>query len=291
MQGAKERMAKKPYKKPQISREQLEQELLAANTALWQANQKLKTEEKNRQELLSNLSHDLRAPLTALSGTVELLKSKTGMEPQEYQELLKVMERRIQTIQVMMNDLFLLTRIESPDTKLELVPMEAGIFLEEYFYSCEADRKYEKRKLILEVPEEFPCQIWIDVPQMIRVLDNLFTNALRYSKDGGEIRLRAERHGGVPSAVGQGNDLPKRAEKKREVWISVCDNGIGIGKEDLPHIFERAYRASRSRTPGDGGSGLGLAIAKSIVERHGGRIWCESELGKGSSFVVALPEI
>lgn len=306
-------MAKKPYKKPQITREELEAALLEANDALWRANRKLEAEEKARMELLSNLSHDLRSPVAALTGSVELLKS--GCTGKEQREILEVMERRLKTMQSMINDLFLLATVESPTSELHVETMEAGAFLEEFFYSCEADPKYDRRKLVLQVPDTFPYLIAVDAEKMARVLDNLFTNALRYSEDGDEIRLGAIYLDGsaFPDGISGMHTRSARTDQGRknadvgssetgsagawrevadaatyvEIWVE--DTGKGISGEDLPHIFERSYRVSRSRTPGDGGSGLGLAIAKGIVEKHDGSIRCESVPGVGSRFTVRLP--
>lgn len=266
-------MAKKEYKKPSITKKQLETALYAANESLWQANQKLAAEEKARTEFLSNLAHDLRSPMTALLSSVELLKSGNVTDSDARKEILELMERRLLGLQDMLNDLFLLTTVESPSSQLQIQTLEAGMFLEEFFYSCAADGKYARRRLQLTVPEHFPYLLQIDPGKMARVLDNLFTNALRYSGEDDTIRLGAVYI-----------DRPRPS-----VEITVEDSGIGISREDLPHIFERSYRASRSRTPGDGGAGLGLAIAKGIVEKHGGSIRCESAPGKGSRFTVTLP--
>lgn len=266
-------MDKKRYVKPKtLSREELESALLQANEELSLANEKLKRQEKERIELFRNLSHDLRAPMTALVSTIGLLREKKGMQEEERQELIDLMGRRLKNINAMLDELFLLGQMENPEIRLEKEKIDAGFLLEEFYYSCEADVKYEERKLRLEIPEEFDCMIDVDPQKLIRVLDNLFTNALRYSKAGDEILLSA--------------GLTEDASKLR---IMVKDTGIGILPEDLPHVFERSYRADRSRTPGDGGHGLGLAIAKSIMDRHGGRIWCESTPGQGSVFFLELP--
>lgn len=265
-------MTKKTYQKPDVSREALENTLADLTRKLWESNQKLEREEQTRRELLANLSHDLRAPMTALASAVELLQSGREINDEDYRELLGMMSRRLKTMQSMMEELFLLSRIEDPNRELVRERVQAGVFLEEFFFSNEADSKYAERELVLEVPEDFPYAVEIDVEQIIRVLDNLFTNALRYSDAGARIILGA-------SVTGEGDFLE----------ISVRDTGMGIAEEDLPHIFERSYRADRSRTPKDNGSGLGLAIAKGIVERHGGRIECSSKVGEGSCFRVFLP--
>ncbi len=266
-------MKKREYIKPEVSREELEQALTEVNEKLWQANRRLEEEERVRREFLANLSHDLRAPMAALASSIELLQSGQDMGEEAYRNLLNLMGRRLGMMQSMMDELFLLTRMESPGTRLSLEKIQAGVFLEEYFFSCEADPKYQDRVLKLEVPEDFPYLIEVDANKIIRVLQNLFLNALHYSQDGAEIALGAY-------SVEEENGLG--------VCIYVRDGGEGISGEDLPHIFERSYRGDRSRTPQKSGTGLGLAIAKSIVERHGGRIWCESRLGEGSCFCFTL---
>ena len=264
-------MEKKRYTKPQtISKEELEKALLLANEELSRANEKLNQQERERMELFRNLSHDLRAPMTALVSAVGLLREKKDMEEEEYQELLNLMSRRLRSLNSMLDEIFLLGRMENPEQRLELETIDAVAMLEEFFYSCDADVKYAERRLDLRLPDDMDCMVRVDPEKMVRVLDNLFTNALRYSRSGDEITLSAEVSG-------------------EKLVICVSDTGVGILPEDLPHVFERSYRADRSRTPGDGGHGLGLAIAKSIMEKHGGTIWVTSVPEKGSQFFLELP--
>ena len=264
-------MEKKRYVKPKtLSREELEGALLQANEELSEANEKLKRQERERAELFRNLSHDLRAPMTALVSTVGLLREKKDVSDKERMELLDLMGRRLKNLNSILDEIFLLGQMENPELRLEMETIEATSFLEEFFFSCEADVKYARRTLELDIPANLDCSVEADPQKLVRVLDNLFTNALRYSKEGDEITLGA-----------------RRKDQNLLVWVR--DTGMGISPEDLPRVFERSYRADRSRTPGDGGHGLGLAIAKSIVERHGGRIWCESEKDQGSTFFLELP--
>ena len=250
----------------------MEDALFQANMELSLANEKMNRQEKERMELFRNLSHDLRAPMTALASSIGLMREKKDMDEKERDELLELMSRRLKNLNAMLDEIFLLGKMENPEQRLELEEIDAAALLEEFFFSCEADVKYEERELKLELPEDMQCMVRVDPQKMVRVLDNLFTNALRYSKTGDEILLSA-----------------KITECGRKLEIMVKDTGIGILPEDLPHVFERSYRADRSRTPGDGGHGLGLAIAKSIMDRHGGRIWCVSKVGQGSSFFLELP--
>ncbi len=262
-------MEKKAYSRPEISREELQQELYLANISLQEANERLRQEERMRTELFANLSHDLRAPLAALENAIEYLKSGIP-DREERRETLKLMEKRTAFLKRLVEDMFYLAKLENEDAGLETETLELSALLEEYFYSAEAEQSDGERKLSLRLEEGTDCPVCVDPEKIVRVLDNLFTNARKYSGRGDTITLSARRRG-------------EMAE------VCVADTGIGISAEALPHIFERSYRVSRARTPSDGSSGLGLSIAKRIVERHGGSIRCESTPGKGSRFFFTLP--
>lgn len=262
-------MEKKHYTRPEISREELQRQLFEANLSLQAANEELNREQAQRTALFANLSHDLRAPISALSNGVEYLKTGKAA-PQEQTEILSLMEKRLQFLKRLVEDMFLLSKMESGDAAMHLQTLDAAAFLEEYFYTCQADSAYDTRTLALELPTGLDCRICIDPELMVRVLDNLFSNARKYSNPGASITLSA-----------------RRLEEALE--IDVADTGIGIPAQVLPHIFERSYRASQARSPEEGSSGLGLAIAQSILTRHGGQIRCTSTPGQGSTFTLTLP--
>lgn len=261
---------RKKYEKPMLSRQQLEEELVETNARLLEANERLAQMERTRAEMYSNLSHDLRSPLTALVSSVGLLKSDPEMTQEHRQEILGLMERRLCSMQNLINDILLLTRLENPMLPMQLQQVDMGAFLEGFFCECETDGKYSERKLVLRLSPSGEKTVFIDPEQMVRVLDNLFTNALKYSSAGTQITLEGD------------------SEEEHYV-IRVRDQGIGISALDVPRVFERSFRVNKSRSPEDGSSGLGLAIAKEIVERLGGSIGCESEPGKGTVFEIRLP--
>lgn len=268
-------MSKKKYEAPEGSQEdkELEEKLALANTALWEANEKLREEERKRMEFFSNMSHDLRAPLMALSGSLEYLQSE-GISEEERNDLILLMKRRLDGLKGMVDDLFLLSKVENPGMKLNSEIMDISFFLEEYFYSVVTDSAFDDRELRLELDPELNLDVELDPNLMLRVMDNLFTNARKYSDPGAEISLFAK------SVIKEGKSFVK---------IEVTDTGIGISEKDLMHIFERTYRVDKARNPENMSSGFGLAITKSIVERHKGEITCESELNKGSKFIIILP--
>ena len=263
-------MSKKKFEAPKLTTDELSAELVLANLKLAKAHKRLLEEEQARNEMFSSISHDLRSPITAVKNAVELLSNMEEYSPEAVTPLLQLMQGRIDTLEQLINDIFLLVSLDNhcEPMKLELVPLL--YFLEDFFFSREADQCYRERKLLLDVPEDLDVSVQIEPHSFIRVLDNLFTNALKYSNTGDSICLRA-------------------ACKEDEVLISVCDTGIGIPPEDTEKVFERCYRVEKARTPGVSSTGLGLAITRSIVKQFSGKIWCESTLGEGSTFTISLP--
>jgi len=238
-------------------------------------NQQLIESENKRKQMLENISHDLRAPITAIRSSVELLldEKENSFDANEVARIAKLLDLRTRTLEVLVNDLYYLVSLDNDNNKLKLVDVPLYAFLEEYFISAEIDEKYEKRKLIFSANED-DTLVSIDVSRMTRVLDNLFTNAYKYSEDGASIEL------GIDGALSD----------DKSVVFYLADSGIGIPEEKLDKIFERTYMVSDSRTPGHAtGSGLGLSIVKGIIEKHNGAVWAESESGKGSKFYISLP--
>ena len=247
---------------------------------LIEANEKLRQAETERKNILENISHDLRAPLTAIRSTIDLImenvseadtdKDSCGKNADELQKLLQILDSRTKTMEVMIQDLYYLTRLENGNVQLELKDIPLADYLLEYFYSIEIDERYRNRKLRIDVPADMDVAVSIDPNKFARVLDNLVSNAWKYSDNGAEIIIGAKNKG-------------------TEVTVFVKDNGFGISEEALPHIFDRTYRVSQARTPSKhSGSGLGLSIVKNIVELHGGTITCDSRLFEGSTFTIKL---
>ncbi len=264
------RMQKRKYNKPRLRIDELSDALFLAGEELKQKNARLTEMEKERTAMFENLSHDLRSPVTALRSSIEYLTSLDEISNDELHHILHVMNTRVRGLEQMIEDMFLITVLENRSIELKTSQINIGMLLEDFFYSCEADSRYEKRKLILDVPEVFPPTVMIDPEKIVRVLDNLFSNALKYSKDDSVIRLAAKENGD-------------------EVIIQVSDTGIGMENDELKKIFDRTYMIDKSRSPDViRGSGLGLSIVKSIIEQHEGKIWCESIPGTGSIFSFTL---
>ncbi|MGI8934579.1 MAG: sensor histidine kinase [Phormidesmis sp.] len=222
--------------------------------------------EQRRRELVGDLSHELRTPLTIIRGYLEgLADGAIAPSPDTYNRLVRETER----LQRLVNDLQELSKLESG-----YLPIEARSMAIAPLITQVSDRfadqllGVEKLKITVDLAENLP-PVWGDPARVEQVLVNLLSNALRYTP-AGEVKIRVYAEAGF-------------------VWTAVIDTGIGISVEDLPHVFERFWRADRSRDRVSGGSGVGLAICRRLVELQGGQITAHSELGTGSTFIFSLP--
>ncbi len=226
----------------------------------------LKQVDRLKNEFVNTVSHDLRSPLTAILGYVDLL-DRVGQVNDQQREFIHRVQISVESITSLVNDLLELGRIEAGfDSQNEIVPLE-GIL--RYSLETVGGQISEKRLNIhLDLPMDIP-PIRGNPIRLRQVMDNLIGNAIKYTPEGGEVTIQME-------------------VQEKQVIFRISDNGPGIPPADQPHIFEKFYRASNV-PKGVGGSGLGLAIVKSIVDSHQGRIWVESLLGQGSTFTVVLP--
>lgn len=262
---------KNRFQKPELSVEELSHALYHANLKLHDANQKLRCQEKQRLDFYANISHDLRAPITALSNSVEYMLTCTDLTCTEVNDTLILMQKRISYLEHLINDIFLLSSLDSSDDRIHKETVDMCFLLEDYFYMCQEDSRYENAQLHLNISAAPDVVLSVDPILIQRVLDNLFNNALKYSKGIPYIELGAYIDG-------------------QDFVIYVADHGIGISRRNIDKIFERSYTVQKSRTPGsDSGSGFGLAIVKSVMEHHNGTVVCESEPQKGSRFILRLP--
>lgn len=261
---------RKKFEQPSLTIEDLSAELVIANLKLKEAHEKLLHEEQMRSELFTSISHDLRSPITAIRNAVELISNMSEINKANISPYLCLMESKILSLEHLINDIFFLVSLDNHCMQMNMENIPIGFILEDYFFSCEADHTYSKRNLVLDIPEDFPFEINVDPQKFIRVLDNLFTNALKYSNDGDTITLGAYLDGD-------------------SIVTYIEDTGIGIEKEQQEKIFDPCYIVEKARTPGISSTGLGLSITKSILSYFHGEIWCESSYGKGSRFSFRLP--
>lgn len=269
-------MKKNFFEQPIIESETIEAlsaRLLAATTELSKSNNELQKLQKERSEMLANISHDLRAPITAIRSAVDYLVSGHNLTDEDYRSSLMLIDRRTKTLENLIQDMYYLFCVEDTSRLLDLEEVDASMFLEEYFYDAIVDSRYDNHHMILDIDEVSDCRLNVDIQKLVRVLDNLFTNAAKYSPAGTDITLKAVVN-----------------RKASALTVSVSDTGNGIPKDALARIFNRTYTVSSARTPNSStGSGLGLSIVKAIIERHGGTVSCVSELNEGSCFSFTLP--
>jgi two-component system phosphate regulon sensor histidine kinase PhoR len=230
----------------------------------------LKKMDQVRRDFVANVSHELRTPLSILRGYIETLLDSPETSREEFCRILGVMERHSKRLDSLAEDLLTLAQLESANPNLQLDDVDLSSLFGEAVRDWKKKLANKHLNLIVDVPPDFPA-IRADRQRLQEALYNLLDNAVKYSREHGEIRLMARQRDG-------------------EVVLSVSDNGIGIGKEDLPRIFERFYRVDKARsTESIRGTGLGLAIVKHVAQLHGGRVEAESELGKGTTIRVVLP--
>jgi signal transduction histidine kinase len=247
----------------------------------------LEQADKQRRQMTADIAHELRTPLTIIKGRLEGLQDGVySPTPDEVDRLLgetALLERLIE-------DLRLLALAEAGQLPLYREPLDPRDLLESARSAFAGQAEAQGVTLKVDSAGELP-QIDADPQRMAQVLANLVANALRYTPEGGSIVLSAtqETKDERRKTMDDGNGLQPIVHRPPSIVFQVRDSGCGIAPEDLPHVFDRFYRADRSRTRGSGGAGLGLAITRQIVVAHGGLIWAESELGHGTTFSIALP--
>jgi two-component system, OmpR family, sensor kinase len=221
---------------------------------------------ERQRQFVADASHELRGPLMVIRGNLNLLAKEPGVD--ERKEAVRDAEEEADRVSRLVADLLFLAEMDATEV-VDRRPVALGDVLVEVVQRA---RLADGGSHIFEVREPAPVTLMGDRERLVQLLWNLVENALKYTPAGGRVLLET-------SAAAD------------SVLIEVSDPGIGIAEADLPHIFDRFYRADRARTRGDGGTGLGLAIAKHIAELHGGDITVRSKVGSGSTFTVVLPTV
>jgi signal transduction histidine kinase len=245
------------------------------NAELVSMNQTLVKNEDARKKMMSNVSHDLRTPITAIRGYIELIMNSKANTPREtINTYLTNMHTRSVQMEQLIEDLVQLTRLESDPADIKTQTVNLRDMIDNLYELYLMESEGSNKKLHLDLPEDDMLTVMGDPNRLLRVFENLIVNAMRYTADDGKIEIRAFRE-----IAALGGDA---------IHIIVRDNGIGIPLAEQSYIFDRFYRATNASIHKTG-SGLGLSIVKSIVEKHGGRIWAESVEKDGSTFHVILP--
>jgi signal transduction histidine kinase len=221
--------------------------------------------ERSRRDLVANVSHELKTPITAIRAHLENLAD--GVE-QADPRTLQVMLSQTERLGRLVDQLLDLSRLESGEVPFQREVVPISPLVARVISEITMGRAISDVRLEPDVPDDVAVEA--DPERIHQVLFNLVDNAVRFTPPGGEIRIIAR-------------------EREGRVEIRVADTGVGIAAEHLPRVFERFYRVDPSRSRDDGGTGIGLAIARSIVEAHGGKIVAESDPGRGSMFTFDLP--
>ncbi|HZI20703.1 MAG TPA: ATP-binding protein [Pyrinomonadaceae bacterium] len=257
-------------------REQLEAanlKLERSNRELNEANAKLRELSAMKEEFLALTTHDLRSPLTVISGVINFFTSgRLGDLTPEQRNMVSMMERNTQSLIELVNDLLDASKLESGTMRLDLATVELRPLVEDLRETMLPMAREKEIEIETTVPADVPS-LRADRAKLRRILVNLVSNALKFTPRGGRVEIGAALDGGGSAR------------------ISVADTGVGIPPEDIARLFDK-YEQARSRaTRSEKGTGLGLYITRQLVELHGGRIEARSEVGRGSTFSFTIPVV
>ena len=224
--------------------------------------------DQSRNQFVSNASHELKTPLATMKIMIESLIYQPDMDRDLRTEFLTDINQEIDRLSAIVSDLLTLVKMDSKDVRLQRENLSLAELCRENEHRLKPIAEKKNQTISLTLSDE--CEMYADRSKLNQVIYNLVENAIKYTQQGGRIRITLTKQG-------------------HDAHLVIADNGPGISRENLPHIFDRFYRVDRARSRETGGTGLGLSIVRQLVLLHGGSIRCESEVGKGSTFIVDLP--
>ncbi|PAB59881.1 sensor histidine kinase [Anaeromicrobium sediminis] len=225
--------------------------------------------EANRKNLISNISHDLKTPIMSIKGYIEGIKDGVAKSPEKMDKYINTIYDKTNHMENLINELFLFSKLDLNKVDFDFQTID----IVKYLKYCVEDLSFDMEKTggIIEFNQKNEeIMVIADLQKLQRIILNIIQNSMKY---------KSEKNLVVEINIKEYEDLVK---------IEIKDNGKGISKEDLPYIFDRFYRADKSRNTSIGGSGLGLAISKEIIKAHGGDIWAESEINEGTSIFFSI---
>ncbi|MCG8605630.1 ATP-binding protein, partial [bacterium] len=232
---------------------------------------RLKHLENVRRDFVANVSHEIRTPVTAIKGYVETIMENGSLDKAQARSFLETILRNTDRMSKLVDDLLHLSKLESIESyESSLEEINLPNVVRRVAESFEKIRQERQVQIRVDLPSSLP-KIKGTMSEVETVLENLIENAIKYGADGGDIYVGAQ-------------------ELEDTIEVTVADRGMGIPSDDQPRIFERFYRVDKARSRVLGGTGLGLSIVKHIIQQYGGRVWVESEVGKGSEFHFTLPK-
>ncbi len=252
--------------------------------------------EENTREIMSSISHDLKTPITAIKGYTEGILDGVADTPEKQKKYLQTIYAKANDITYLIDELSLFSKVERNSIAYHFVSVNLHQFFTDCMEDISLDLESENMTIDYYNTTSQNTHILADAEQLKRVLHNIIENAVKYNdKPNGHISIRIEdvpSQPPIPPLYRQlnedGTDVVPRKRPDEFVQIQIEDNGPGISATDMPHIFDRFFRADASRNSSKRGSGLGLAIVKMIISDHGGKVWAESIEGVGSSFYFTL---
>lgn len=233
--------------------------------------------EKSRREFFSNVSHELKTPLTSIRGAAETLLDNENIPLVRKQQLLNMAISESDRMKRLVDDLLLVSRIDNKKMIWKFADVNVSNLAENIYIALEVEAKKKNHEFLL-VKGDNLNDIYADKESIEQVLTNIISNAIKYTPEGGKITFTVQNY-----------IFPLIDGDFKGIKFTVADNGVGIPREDQPHIFERFYRVDKARSTSAGGTGLGLSISKEIVLAHKGQINMKSEAGRGTTMTVILP--
>lgn len=237
-----------------------------------QKDQKLAQELENlkqvKEDFIANVSHELRTPIANIKSLTEALLAGAKDNPKTLNRFLKELDQQSERLSALVRDILDLSKIEKKNT-LTIKKFSIPRLLKQSVNIHKNQAENKKLKVNLQIKDQPEAKV--DAEQLMKAFNNLIDNSIKYTPKGGRIAVSLSTDNG-------------------HIQIAFKDNGIGIAEKELPRIFERFYRVSKSRSLRSGGTGLGLAIVKHVIENHNGKIKVKSQLNKGSEFVIRLPK-
>lgn len=259
-------------------------ELTQKNRSLEAAVARMRDTDRIKSNFLATMSHELRTPLTSVIGYSEmLLEGLAGPLTGEQRDYLTIILGKADQLLQLITAVLDMSRLEAGAASLDVAPVPVDEVVGSVI-ACFAP-PCQKRGIALETAIAAPLRVAGDRRQIRQVLWNLVSNAVKFTPDGGRVVVEVRLGPLAPDGVST------RPDNRLAAHVEVTDSGIGIPREQLPHIFEPFFQVDSSSTREYGGSGLGLTLAKAYVEAHGGRMWVDSTPGRGSTFVVSFPVV